>query len=63
MGVETSGELAFKNFCEAHRIPCKKIKEGSDSTPDYEVSLNGATVYVEVKDIEEDENFHSTSAS
>lgn len=63
MSTQTSGELAFENFCEAHRIPCKKITEGSDPTPDYEVILNGTAVYVEVKDIEKDENFRSTGAS
>jgi len=63
MSAQTAGELAFESFCKAHRIPCTKIKEGSDSTPDYEVILNGTTAYVEVKDIEEDENFRATGAS
>ena len=63
MSAQTAGELAFESFCNTHQIPCKKIKEGSDSTPDYEVVLSGATAYVEVKDIVEDEDFRGTSGS
>lgn len=57
MSTQTTGELAFENFCRTHHISCSKVKESSESTPDYEVVLNGVTAYVEVKDIEEDENF------
>lgn len=49
MSTQTAGELAFESFCQAHKIPCKKVEAGSESTPDYKVVLNGATVYVEVK--------------
>lgn len=53
----TKGEQTFENFCSVNRIPCVRIDEGPKSTPDYRVQLGGIDVYVEVKDIEEDENF------
>ena len=63
MSAKTPGELVFEAFCEAHQIPCKKIEEGTNSTPDYEAVLNGIVTYVEVKDIEEDENYRGGAAS
>lgn len=63
MSAQTAGELALESFCRARQIPCRKIEEGSDSTPDYEVVLNSTIVYVEVKDIEEDENFRGAVVS
>ena len=59
MSSPTAGELAFKAFCRAHTIPLRKIDEGEETTPDYEVVLGSVTAYVEVKDIEEDENFEA----
>jgi len=57
MSTATAGESTFESFCRSHQIPCKKIDERVEATPDYEVFLGGVTAYVEVKDIEEDENF------
>lgn len=57
MSTQTAGELAFEMFCRTHQISCAKVEEGLKSTPDYEVVFNRVTAYVEVKDIEEDENF------
>lgn len=57
MSTQTAGELTFERFCRTHQISCTKVLEGLESTPDYEVVINGVTVYVEVKDIEDDENF------
>lgn len=53
----TAGELVFEAFCRAHMISWEKIDEGEASTPDYAIRLNGTPVYVEIKDIVEDENF------
>jgi hypothetical protein len=53
----TLGELAFEAFCTINKIPFERIDEGEASTPDYRIRLNEVVVYVEVKDIVEDENF------
>jgi hypothetical protein len=53
----TKGELAFERFCSANRIPCERIDNGPTSTPDFRIQFGTAAVFVEVKDIEEDENF------
>lgn len=59
----TAGELAFEAFCLTHKIPHKRIPAGETPTPDYEVLLSGAIVYVEIKDIVKDENFEKTVVS
>lgn len=59
MSTATAGESAFESFCRRHQIPCKKIDERVEATPDYEVVLGRVTSYVEVKDIEEDESFET----
>lgn len=57
MSTQTAGERAFQMFCRTHQISCVKIDEGLKPAPDFEVVFNQITAYVEVKDIEEDENF------
>jgi len=53
----TQGELSFKRFCSENNIPCQRIEEGELKTPDYRIEVASKAIYVEVKDIEEDENF------
>ena len=50
-------EVAFEEFCRVNDIAHHKIDEGHDPTPDYQMTLYGATVFVEVKQIDTDENF------
>jgi hypothetical protein len=55
--VKTNGEILFENFCDSNQITWKKIEEGTVPTPDYRVLLEDQAVYVEVKQIDRDDNF------
>jgi hypothetical protein len=57
LSAPTAGESAFEAFCRFNLIPCRRIHEQAGSTPDYEIVLGETVVYVEIKDIQEDENF------
>jgi len=59
MVAKTVAEAVFEEFCNSNSIPCEKIVEGPDATPDYRVSIKGQFVVVEVKQIDEDDNFNS----
>jgi len=54
---KTKAELIFEAFCDSNNIEWEKITEGKKATPDYKVVFNNATVYVEVKQIDKDDNF------
>ena len=57
MNTKTVSEVAFEEFCRANGIAHHKINEGHDPTPDYQMTINSVTVFVEVKQIDTDENF------
>lgn len=57
MTKRTVGESTFEEFCLSCSVPFERVKEGSQPTPDYKVSLSGISVFVEIKQIDEDENF------
>jgi hypothetical protein len=61
MKQKTKAEAVFEEFCRSNDIPLEKIRESSDSTPDYAVMLYGKPVIVEVKQIDEDEKFNLQS--
>jgi len=63
MTVNTKAESIFEEFCTLNSISWEKIQEGEQPTPDYRVDLNGRTVLVEVKQIDEDDNFSNVSGS
>lgn len=63
MTVKTKGDTLFEEFCKSNNIRCAKIPECEQHTPDYSVVLNGATVFVEVKQIDEDVDFTAASGS
>jgi hypothetical protein len=56
---KTEGELAFEAFCTSNAIEFERIAEGIDPTPDYLMHLSSVDVYVEVKQIDEDNAFSS----
>ena len=58
MTAKTTAEAVFEEFCNSNNIACEKITEGPEATPDYRVTLNGVCVVVEVKQIDEDEDFN-----
>lgn len=59
MTTKTVAEAVFEGFCDSNNIACEKITEGSEATPDYNVTLNGVCVVVEVKQIDKDDDFNS----
>ena len=59
MSSKTVSEFAFEKFCSSNGLTYQKIVEGSDPTPDYVLTINDMTIYVEVKQIDEDVNFSS----
>lgn len=58
MATKTIAEAIFEEFCNSNNIVCEKIAEGTEATPDYRVILNGVCVVVEVKQLDEDEDFN-----
>ena len=63
MTVNTKAEAIFEEFCTLNSISWEKLQESEQPTPDYRVDLNGRTVLVEVKQIDEDDNFSNVSGS
>lgn len=59
MNPKTVSESAFEEFCSSNGVPFEKITEGNGRTPDYLVKINGLDIYIEVKQIDEDEKFSS----
>ena len=47
MTTKTVGELIFEEFCALNSISCKKIAEGEQPTPDYEMLMNDQIILVE----------------
>jgi hypothetical protein len=47
----TFSETAFEAFCAGHGIICDHVPEEQRRTPDYELSIDGVRVVVEVKEI------------
>ena len=63
MTVKPKSESIFEEFCCANNIPCEKIPEGEQPTPDYKIVLNTETIFVEVKQIDKDDKFTTVSGS
>jgi len=59
---KTVSELAFEAFCETNGLSFEKLTEGTEPTPDYVLRLR-ETIYVEVKQIDEDTNFSPASGT
>jgi hypothetical protein len=57
MKTKTASEVAFESFCEANGLSSERIDEGTEPTPDYRLQVGSKTVYIEVKQIDEDSNF------
>jgi hypothetical protein len=60
---KTKAETVFETFCDSNNIKWEKIEEGENATPDYKVFFNGEIVYIEVKQIDKDDNFSATFGS
>lgn len=60
MNEKTDSELIFEEFCQENGLSFQKIIEGSEPTPDYQIIIRGKTVFVEIKQIDEDINFSSS---
>jgi hypothetical protein len=63
MIVKTNSEILFENFCNSNQITWEKIEKGSVRTPDYRVFFEDQVVYIEVKQIDRDDNFSAGFSS
>ncbi len=63
MMIKTISETFFEEFCSSNNLPCEKITEGDQPTPDYKVILNAETVIVEVKQIDKDDELTEEGGS
>lgn len=52
MSAATVSEQLFEQFCVANSLPFRRLPAGQTPTPDYELELGGATVRVEIEQIE-----------
>jgi len=49
--LKTQSEKWFEIFCERAELVCQRIAEEVGKTPDYQLTINGKTIIVEVKEI------------
>ena len=49
--MKTQSEEWFENYCANAGLDCKRIPEQTSKTPDYELTIDGNRVIVEVKEI------------
>jgi hypothetical protein len=49
--VKTRSEKWFEDYCANSELAYKRISEGNSKTPDYELTIDGQRIIVEVKEI------------
>jgi hypothetical protein len=49
--VKTPSEVQFEAFCDRNGFTWERVSETTTKTPDYALTLSGATVVVEVKEV------------
>ena len=47
--AKTQSEVFFENYCMNSGIPFTRVPEGNGKTPDYELTIDGLRIVVEVK--------------
>ena len=57
MTSKQKAEALFESFCDSHAVPWKRVPVEKTRTPDYIISLNGQSLYFEIKQIDKDDNF------
>jgi hypothetical protein len=62
MTEKTISELTFEKFCDVSGIKWERVNIGENATPDYKIVLPGVVVFVEVKQIDKDDNFSAHSS-
>jgi hypothetical protein len=60
MKLKTTSEMAFESFCQINELAFRRVPESTNPTPDYILVINNLNIHVEVKQIDEDENFSPT---
>lgn len=58
MTIKTTAETVFEEFCNSNNIPWERIPESASPAPDYKAYLNGELVFIEVKQIDKDDDFN-----
>jgi hypothetical protein len=59
----TKSEALFERFLSDNCIPFRRIEATKDRTPDYEITIGGKAVVVEVKELAKDANFARAEGS
>lgn len=49
--MKTQSEIWFEDYCAHSKIACKRISVGKSETPDYDITIDGQRIIVEVKEI------------
>jgi hypothetical protein len=57
MTLKPKAEALFESFCDSHAVPWKRVPVEKTRTPDYIISLNGQSLYFEIKQIDKDDDF------
>jgi len=60
---KTISEETFEKFCKLNNLPCEKIPEQNNKTPDYKVTINSKIVIFEIKQIDSDDGFTEKASS
>lgn len=63
MTKKTKAESIFEEFCALNSIACEKIPEGEQPSPDYRVVFGDQDILVEIKQIDDDDDFSNVSSS
>jgi hypothetical protein len=54
---KTKSEAVFERFLSTNGIPFRRVPTSLTKTPDYELTIDGAELVFEVKELAEDPNF------
>ena len=59
----TISETIFEKFCISNDLQWEKISESGQPTPDYKIVVNTETIFVEIKQIDKNDEFTKEGSS
>lgn len=63
MSRKTISESAFEQFCSSNALPLTRVQASAEASPDYCVRLGSVETYFEIKQLDQDTEFSSTTSS